>query len=128
MKELILAIGEGTNRDIALDRQRIKKLEQNGKPTRTRINKEHLDLLASTLLSKAKMGQRGITYSEAADIIHVGKSSICKLRNLIAADPRFNISWHPSRPNMKVISLKRFSEVNIEKSLNATFNGQGRSR
>ncbi len=96
------------------DRKRIYALEHNssGKPTRTDVNKEHLNLLASTLLTKAKTGQRGITYSEAADILHVGKSSICKLRNLIAADPRFNISWHPNRPNMKVITLKRFSDVN----------------
>lgn len=109
----------------AYDRKRIAKLEQHGKPARTEVNRKHLDLLASKLLIKAKQGQRGVTYSEASEILDIGKSSVCKLRNLIAADPRFNVSWHPNKPNMKIITLKKFSVVNNGKSLNATFNGLG---
>jgi hypothetical protein len=99
--------------DIALDRQRIKKLENKGKPQKTDMICGHIDTLASELLTRAKTGQRGVTYAEAAKILGVDKSRICQLRSLIASDSRFDISWHPKKKNTKVICLKNYKSKEI---------------
>jgi hypothetical protein len=93
--------------------ERISELEAKGAAQDTDVAREHINTLASELLTKAKAGQRGVTYTEAAKILGIGKSRVCQLRTLIASDSRFNISWHPNRKNMKIICLKKFPSKEI---------------
>lgn len=94
--------------DIAEDKRRIRTLENKNKPQETDTTLSHINALASELLTRAKTGQRGVTYAEAAKILKVDKSRICQLRSLIASDSRFDISWHPKKKNTKVICLKNY--------------------
>ena len=89
-------------------KKRISILEERRKPQKTDANLQHINILASELLTKAKAGQKGITYAEAAKILKLDKSRICQLRSLIASDSRFDISWHPKKKNTKVICLKNY--------------------
>jgi len=90
------------------DRKRLRALEQKNKPQETEINKEHIHKLAQELLARAEMGQKGVTYKEAAKILGIKKARVCQLRTLIASDSRFDISWHPNRKNTKIICLKNY--------------------
>ena len=98
---------------LAEDRQRITALEERGKPKKTDVTLAHINALAQALLIRAKAGQRGVTYTEAANILMLDKSRICQLRSLIASDSRFNIDWHPHRKNTKVICLKNYKMEDI---------------
>lgn len=93
--------------------KRITVLEDKGKPQKTDVTLGHINALASELLTRAKAGQRGVTYAEAAKILKLDKSRICQLRGLIASDSRFNIDWHPHRKNTKVICLKNYKTKEI---------------
>jgi DNA repair exonuclease SbcCD ATPase subunit len=88
---------------------RLFGLENGNKSEKTEAAIAHLNTLAQVLLIKAKSGQRGVTYAEAAKILGTSKARICQLRILIASDSRFNISWHPNRKNMKIICLKNYN-------------------
>lgn len=85
---------------------RITAIEEKSKPHETATNLDHINALAKELLAKSKAGQKGVTYAEAATILKLDKSRICQLRSLIASDSRFNITWHPTRKNTKIICLK----------------------
>jgi hypothetical protein len=111
--------------DIAADKRRIKALENKGHQQETDITLAHINALALELLIRAKSGQRGVTYAEAAKILGIGKSRVCQLRSLIASDSRFNISWHPARKNMKIICLKHFIAKGIVE-LNVQQDGENR--
>lgn len=93
--------------------ERISELETKGASQNTDVAKDHINALALELLIRAKTGQRGVTYAEAAKILGIGKSRVCQLRSLIASDSRFNVSWHPARKNMKIICLKKFPSKEI---------------
>ena len=96
--------------DLARGLQRIRAMEEKGKPQKTNVTIGHINTLASELLTRAKAGQRGVTYAEAAKILKLDKSRVCQLRGLIASDSRFNVDWHPNRKNMKVICLKNYKK------------------
>jgi chromosome segregation ATPase len=100
--------------DLARGLQRIKAMEEKNKPQKTDATLAHINALASELLTRAKAGQRGVTYAEAAKILKLDKSRICQLRGLIASDSRFNIDWHPNRKNTKVICLKNYKIKEID--------------
>jgi uncharacterized coiled-coil protein SlyX len=89
-------------------KKRISAIESHGKPKPTANNADRINALADALLCRAKAGQRGVTYAEAAKILGVNKARICQLRSLIAADHRFDVSWHPKKKNTKVICLKNY--------------------
>jgi hypothetical protein len=93
--------------------KRITAMEERDKPQKTDVTLGHINILASELLTRAKAGQRGVTYAEAAKILKLDKSRVCQLRGLIASDSRFNIDWHPNRKNMKVICLKKYKTKEI---------------
>jgi flagellar motor protein MotB len=86
--------------------KRITKIEERNKPQITDNNVTRINVLAQELLTRAKAGQKGITYAEAAQLLKLDKSRICQLRGLISSDSRFNISWHPNRKNTKIICPK----------------------
>jgi hypothetical protein len=88
--------------------KRVTAIEEERKPKKTDNNVARLNDLAQALLVRAKAGQKGVTYSEAAKILKLDKSRICQLRSLIASDSRFDISWHPNRKNTKIICLKNY--------------------
>jgi hypothetical protein len=89
--------------------KRISAIENRNKPKETDVNIDHINVLAQELFIRAKAGQRGVTYAEAAKILKLNKARVCQLRGLIAADSRFNISWHPKKKNTKVICLKIYN-------------------
>ena len=105
--------------DLARGLQRIRAIEDKNKPQKTDVTLGHINTLAAELLTRAKAGQRGVTYAEAARILKLDKSRVCQLRGLIASDSRFNVDWHPNRKNMKVICLKNYkakeiAELNVQ--------------
>ena len=77
------------------------------RPQKTEVTTKHLDRLADALLMKARQGQKGVTYGEAAKILRISKKRVVQLRTLISSDHRFNIDWHPNKKNMKIICLRR---------------------
>lgn len=93
--------------------KRITAIEDKNKPQKTDVTLGHINALASELLIRAKAGQRGVTYAEAAKILRLDKSRVCQLRGLIASDSRFNVDWHPNRKNTKVICLKNYKTKEI---------------
>lgn len=93
--------------------KRITAIEERNKPQETAITLGHINTLAAELLTRAKAGQRGVTYAEAAKILKLDKSRVCQLRGLIASDSRFNVDWHPNRKNTKVICLKNYKTKEI---------------
>lgn len=93
--------------------KRITAIEERNKPQMTDVNLDHINTLAAELLARAKAGQRGVTYAEAAKILALDKSRVCQLRGLIASDTRFNVDWHPNRKNTKVICLKNYKTKEI---------------
>jgi len=95
--------------------KRVTRLEDRSKPQDTPDNKAHIEALFSLLVSRAKTGQRGITYREASNALKLSKARICQLRSLIASDHRMIISWHPTKKNTKIIQLKNNSYLNIVK-------------
>jgi len=92
--------------DAAWDRKRIAALEKKGVIPSDRTD-HYLDILASHLLKVSQHGQAGVTYAQGAKILKISRARICQLRVLIGSDSRFNISWHPSKKNTKIISLKK---------------------
>jgi hypothetical protein len=99
--------------NLARGLQRIRAIEDKNKPQKTDVTLGHINALASELLTRAKAGQRGVTYAEAAKILKLDKSRVCQLRGLIASDSRFNVDWHPNRKNTKVICLKNYKTKEI---------------
>jgi len=95
--------------------KRVTAIEDKGKPKETDNNKDHLNRLAQELLLRAKSGQKGVTYKEAAKILNINKVRVCQLRTLIASDSRFDVSWHPNRKNTKIICLKNYKLKEIVK-------------
>jgi hypothetical protein len=93
---------------VSETKKRISVLEARVKPKDTANNATKINTLAAELLARAKAGQKGVTYAEAAKILHLNKARICQLRGLIASDSRFDISWHPKKKNTKVICLKNY--------------------
>jgi chromosome segregation ATPase len=112
-EEDIEQIREHFPRLIMETKARLKAIEEKGKPQKTDATLAHINALASELLARAKAGQRGVTYAEAAKILRLDKSRVCQLRGLIASDSRFNIDWHPNRKNTKVICLKNYKTKEI---------------
>jgi chromosome segregation ATPase len=99
--------------DLATGLRRIKAMEERNKPQKTDVTLGHINALALELLTRAKAGQRGVTYAEAAKILKLDKSRVCQLRGLIASDSRFNVDWHPNKKNTKVICLKNYKTKEI---------------
>ena len=99
--------------DLATGLRRIKAMEERNKPKKTDVTLGHINALALELLTRAKAGQRGVTYAEAAKILKLDKSRVCQLRGLIASDSRFNVDWHPNKKNTKVICLKNYKTKEI---------------
>jgi hypothetical protein len=102
---------------IAIDEtcKRVTRLEDQNKPQDTPDNRVRVEAIFTLLVSRAKTGQRGITYHEAAKALKISKARVCQLRGLIAADCRMEISWHPNKKNTKIIHLKNYSYHNIVK-------------
>jgi hypothetical protein len=94
---------------------RCTALEDRVKPQDTPDNRAHVEAIFQLLVSRAKTGQRGIIYSEAAKALKISKARVCQLRGLIASDCRMEISWHPNKKNTKIIHLKNYSYHNIVK-------------
>lgn len=44
-----------------------------------------------------KMGQDGATYKETGQLLNLTIARVCQLRHHFANDPRFEVTWHPSR-------------------------------
>jgi uncharacterized coiled-coil protein SlyX len=112
-EEDIEQIREHFPRLIMETKARLKAIEEKGKPQKTDVTLGHINALAVELLIRAKAGQRGVTYAEAASILKLDKSRVCQLRGLIASDSRFNVDWHPNKKNMKVICLKNYKTKEI---------------
>ena len=95
--------------------KRVTRLEDRTKPQDTPENRAHVEAIFQLLMSRAKTGQRGIVYSEAAKALKISKARICQLRGLIASDHRMQITWHPTKKNTKIIQLKNNNYHNIVK-------------
>ena len=86
--------------------RRLSALEDR-KPPASEKTAGYLDALAEHLLKISERGQAGITYAQAAKFLCITKARVCQMRGMIASDSRFNLTWHPSRKNLKIISLKK---------------------
>ena len=86
--------------------RRLSSLEEkDAKPSAKTDN--YLKILADHLQNISQHGQAGITYKQAAKLLKISKERVCQMRTQISSDPRLNISWHPSKKNTKIISLKK---------------------
>jgi len=95
--------------------KRVSRLEDKAKPQATPDNQAHVEAIFQLLVSRAKTGQKGVTYLEASKALRISKARICQLRSLIASDHRMVITWHPTKKNIKIIQLKNNNYHNIVK-------------
>lgn len=101
-KEMYDAL-EAANLAVATSRQRIKKLEAK-KIEDSQTVTNHMDTLV-TWLKDHEETRDGLTYEEAADLLHVVPSRICQLKSAIATDERLHVGKLPGRNRLMCISL-----------------------